>query len=126
VERETINIINQRRRELGTAELSVNMQLVTAARRHSQDIHTHSLCQHQGTDGSSPWDRARDADYTGAPLGEVVGCGYGNPKAVVNAWWSSSGHKAILTDPKASEIGIGWIPANGGWGSYQTGVTGRR
>ncbi len=125
VEQKTVDIINQRRQDLGLNSLSVNAQLTQAARRHSRDIHEHQLCQHNGTDGSSPWDRVRDAGYSGQPLGEVAGCGYGTAQAVVNGWWNSPGHKAILVDPNAREIGMGWTPSSGGGGSYQVGVTGR-
>lgn len=124
-EQETVRIINQRRRDGGIGQLDVNFQLVGAARRHAQDIHQHGLCQHEGTDGSSPWSRVRDAGYTGQPLGEVAGCGYTTPSAVVDGWWSSPPHKAILTDPNATEIGIGWYPNTGG-SAHQVGVTGRR
>jgi uncharacterized protein YkwD len=125
-EQQTVDIINQRRRQMGRRELSVNPQLTAAARRHSQDIHAHNLCQHDGTDGTSPWDRVRQAGYPGQPLGEVAGCGYGTPEAVVNGWWGSPRHKAILIDANATEIGMGWTPASGGGGAHQVGVTGRR
>ncbi|OGO42280.1 MAG: hypothetical protein A2Z04_05880, partial [Chloroflexi bacterium RBG_16_57_9] len=124
-EQRTIDLINQRRAGLGLPVLRVDMALVTAARAHSRDLSEHGLCEHIGSDGSTPWDRVQRAGYTGRAVGEVVGCGYDTPEGVVNAWFNSDGHRAILTDPNVNEIGIGW------WGTNcqnyrQTGLTGWR
>src|SRR3954452_12883307 len=81
-EQQTIDLINQRRAALGLTPMRVDWSLVAAARRHSNDIGPHGLCQHEGTDGSSPWDRIAQAGYTGFGNGEVVGCGYNTPLGV--------------------------------------------
>jgi uncharacterized protein YkwD len=122
-EQATISIINQRRAAMGLGALRVNLSLTSASRRHSNDIGPHGLCQHNGTDGSSPWDRIAQAGYTGGAMGEVVGCGYTTPLGVVDGWWGSPGHYAILTDPNANDVGCGWwISGTGaGWQTCDTG-----
>jgi uncharacterized protein YkwD len=122
-EQATVSLINQRRAALGLGALRVNQSLTNASRRHSNDIGPHGLCQHNGTDGSSPWDRIAQAGYTGSAMGEVVGCGYFTPQSVVDGWWGSPGHYAILTDPNANDIGCGWwISTTGaGWQTCDTG-----
>src|SRR5262249_3748169 len=82
-EQATISLINQRRAAMGLGAMRVNRSLTSASRRHSNDIGPHGLCQHNGTDGSSPWDRIAQAGYTGSAMGEVVGCGYTTPQGVV-------------------------------------------
>jgi uncharacterized protein YkwD len=125
-EQETVNLINQRRVAMGLVPLRVDSALVSAARRHSNDIGPVGICSHTGTDGSSPWDRIDQAGYTGWGSGEVVGCGYTTALGVVDGWWASPGHYGILTDPNNNEIGCGWYinPVTGA--GTQTCVTGQR
>lgn len=122
-EQQTIDLINARRAGLGLITLHADPALHRAARRHSIDIGPQSLCQHNGTDGSSPWDRAAQAGYTGFAMGEVLGCNYQTAQAVVDGWWASQGHHDILVDPNARDIGCGWWINSQGYG-WQTCLTG--
>lgn len=114
-EQQTVDLINSRRAAMGLGTLQINPALTIAARRHSDDIGPTGLCQHNGTDGSSPWDRIAQAGYTGSAMGEVVGCGFTTAQGVVDGWWGSPGHYAILTDANANDIGCAWYvnPTNG-------------
>jgi len=123
-ERQTVDLINQRRASMGLGQLQVNMSLTRAARRHSSDIGPVRLCQHEGTDGSSPWDRIAQAGYAGIAMGEVVGCNFATAQGVVDGWWNSPGHYGILVDPTAVNIGCGWWIGPDGYG-WQTCNTGR-
>ena len=122
-EQQTIDIINARRSSMGLATLRSDPALHRATRRHTADIGPQNLCQHNGTDGSSPWDRAAQAGYTGFAMGEVVGCGYQTAQSVVDGWWASPGHYAVLTSADARAIGCGWwVNAQGrGWQACLTG-----
>jgi uncharacterized protein YkwD len=122
-EQQTIDLINQRRAGLGLVRLNTDPALSRASRRHSYDIGPLALCQHNGTDGSSPWDRAAQAGYTGFAMGEVVGCNFQTPQAVVDAWWASPAHHDILVDPSARDLGCGWWINSSGYG-WQTCMTG--
>ncbi|MFL5734902.1 MAG: S-layer homology domain-containing protein [Chloroflexia bacterium] len=123
LEQATVDMINSRRAAMGLGGLRLNPSLTVASREHSNDIGPAGVCQHNGTDGSSPWDRIAQAGYTGDAMGEVVGCGYNSAQGVVDAWWASSGHYAILTDPNANSIGCGWWVNSTGYG-WQTCDTG--
>ncbi|MBF6612654.1 MAG: S-layer homology domain-containing protein [Chloroflexi bacterium] len=127
VEQETVDLINSRRASMGLGVLRVDPGLSSAARRHSSDIGPLGLCQHNGTDGTSPWDRIDATGYSGFAMGEVIGCGYATAQDVVNGWWSSPAHYAILTDANANDIGCGWwMGENGyGWQTCNTGVSAR-
>jgi uncharacterized protein YkwD len=122
-EQETIRIINERRVGMGLGELRMDLALNAAARRHSYDIGPPALCQHNGTDGTSPWDRITQAGYSGWGAGEVVACNYVTPLDAVDGWWDSPGHFAVLTDPAVNDIGCGWWINSEGYG-WQTCVTG--
>src|SRR5262245_55511889 len=54
-ELETVNLLNQRRAALGLQTFRIDPALTASAHRHSYDIGPRGLCQHNGTDGSSPW-----------------------------------------------------------------------
>lgn len=124
-EQQTVDLINQGRAAMGLGALRVNSALTRSARRHSDDIGPRGLCQHIGTDNSSPWDRIAQAGYNGSATGEVVGCGYNSAQNVVGAWWNSPDHFAILTNPDSNDIGCGWwIGPNGyGWQTCDTGYS---
>lgn len=122
-EQETIDIINARRVGMGLVPLRYDAGLHRATRRHVNDIGPLSLCQHNGTDGTSPWDRAAQAGYTGFAMGEVVGCNYSTPTGVVDGWWNSPGHYGVLTNPDARAIGCGWWINSQGYG-WQACLTG--
>jgi uncharacterized protein YkwD len=122
-EQEMVNLINQRRTGMGLSTLRVNEQLTMAARRHSADIGPNRLCQHNGTDGSSPWSRASDAGYAGFASGEVVACNFSTALGAVDGWWNSPGHYAILTGVSPNDIGCGWWINSEGYG-WQTCLVG--
>jgi uncharacterized protein YkwD len=115
-EQETMNLINQRRAALGLGALRVDPALLSAARRHSYDIGPRGLCQHEGTDGSSPWSRIADAGYIWNQVGEVIACGFSSAQQVVNAWWASPPHYGILTNAAANDVGCGWWVRSDGLG----------
>jgi uncharacterized protein YkwD len=123
LEQQTIDLINQRRAAMSLGSLTADPSLTLASRQHSVDIGPAGLCQHDGTDGTSPWDRIAREGYTGAAMGEVVGCGFSTPQGVVDGWWGSPGHLAILTDAGANSIGCGWwVSSTGaGWQTCDTG-----
>ncbi|HKP51102.1 MAG TPA: S-layer homology domain-containing protein [Chloroflexia bacterium] len=124
-EAETIRIINERRAAMGIGTLRIDPAMNAAARRHSFDIGPQQLCQHTGTDGTTPWDRLAQAGYGGWGAGEVVACNYVTPLDAVDGWWDSPGHYAVLTDPAVNDIGCGWwINSEGyGWQTCDTGIS---
>lgn len=126
-EQQTVDLINARRTGLGLGRLRIDAALTSAARRQSNDIGPQRLCQHNGTDGSSPWDRIAQAGYSGFGSGEVVGCGYSTAQGVVDGWWSSPTHLAILTGAAINDIGCGWwVGADGsGWQTCDVGTSTR-
>ncbi len=123
LEQQTMDLINARRVAMGLVALRYDAALHRATLRHVNDIGPQGLCQHDGTDGSSPWDRASEAGYTGFAMGEVVGCGYPTPQAIVDGWWNSPGHYAVLTSPDARAIGCAWWVNSAGYG-WQACLTG--
>jgi uncharacterized protein YkwD len=109
LEQQTVDEINKRRRDVGLKDLTINAQLTQAARRHSADMSANNFCGHDGKDGSGPFQRTKDAGYTGQAYGETVSCWARTPMQAVDGWWSSPPHHAILTNGSIREIGLGWV-----------------
>ena len=91
----------------------MNSRLATAARLHSADQAAHNEMSHTGSDGSSPWARARRAGYQQA-IGENVAVGYRTPEAVMTGWMNSPGHRANILNCDARAIGVGVAAARNG------------
>ncbi|MFQ5342694.1 MAG: S8 family serine peptidase [Anaerolineae bacterium] len=107
-EARVVQLINSNRADQGLPPLSVDSRLVQAARRHSQDMATNNFFDHYGSDGSSPFDRIRDAGYSFRSAGETIAGGYTSPESAVNGWMNSSGHRAILLG-NFDEVGVGYV-----------------
>lgn len=126
-EQATVDLINTHRVAMGLAALRIDPALTLAARGHSADIGPQGLCQHEGTNGSSPWDRIAQSGYTGFGSGEVVGCNYNSAQSVVDGWWNSPAHYGILTGAAINDIGCGWwLNSQGyGWQTCDVGTSSR-
>jgi len=107
LERETVDKINARRRAAGCGDVMLNSQLTTAAERHSKDMVTNNFFSHTGSDGTTFDQRIRAAGYTPSQkTGEILAAGYTTADTVVQGWYDSPGHKAIMLDCQYRDIGI--------------------
>ncbi len=94
--------------------LQLNDELMIAAQGHAEDMAENNFMAHEGSDGSSPGQRADRANYTGGSVGENVARGYRTPEAVVQGWLDSDGHCNNMMNGSYNEIGIGYAVSNGG------------
>jgi uncharacterized protein YkwD len=107
-ELELMALINQLRQNYGLAPLRTNIALVNAARRHSLDMAQNNIFSHTGSDGSSPWDRIREAGYKLGYGGENIAAGYPTPAGVLNGWLNSPGHRDSMLAPGFCDLGVGY------------------
>ncbi len=107
-EQEVVVLINDIRAQRGLAPLTINQSLVAVARRHSRDMATNDFMSHTGSDGSSPWDRMRDAGYQLGRGGENVAAGYSTAAGVVDGWMNSTGHRENMLSPSFCDLGVGY------------------
>lgn len=101
------DLINQERNYYDLSPLSTDVSLRAASNRHVKDMAANGFCGHGGSDGSTPYDRMRDAGYSN-PYGEIVACGQTSPAAVVATWMTSEPHKAIILCDTCTELGAGY------------------
>ncbi|GGJ76558.1 hypothetical protein GCM10010123_03180 [Pilimelia anulata] len=94
-EQEVTRLINIEREKAGCGAVSVNDKLYAAAAGHSRDMADNDYFSHTGKDGRKPWDRARDAGYSGSYVSENIAMGGSvDAERVVDMWMSSKdGHR---------------------------------
>ncbi|MBI4496227.1 MAG: CAP domain-containing protein [Deltaproteobacteria bacterium] len=117
-ETELIALINQQRLQNNLPPLRQSDALCAAARRHSVDMAQNDFLSHTGSDGSSPWDRMRQAGYQLSAGGENVGAGFPTATDMVNGWMNSPGHRANILG-SFCDLGVGYATGSS-YGAYWT------
>lgn len=119
VEAATLCLINGERADRGLAPFTLNGKLARAALGHAEDMVEHSYFAHEGLDGSDLKDRIGATGYIPTNerwvIGENLAWGTGalaTPKAIVNAWMNSPGHRANILHADYREIGFGTVVGN--------------
>lgn len=106
---QVITIVNAERAITGCNPLTINNMLVTAAQGHSQDMAQNDFFSHNGSNGSSPWDRMEAAGYSFSAAGENIAAGQETPEDVMTSWMNSSGHRANILNCNFEDIGVGYV-----------------
>jgi uncharacterized protein YkwD len=101
-----VALVNAERARARCAAVKVDERLAKAAAAHSADMARRSYFNHNSPEGTDPWQRAAAAGYT-RPTGENIALGYTEPKALMDGWMKSSGHRANIVNCKARAVGIG-------------------
>ena len=130
LEDEIVVLVNQNRAAGATCGTTVhpargpvtsNPQLREASRCHSLDRAVNDYFSHDSQDGRDPWERMREAGYTGSPAAENISAGHGTARATVDGWMRSVGHCNNIMGAGSNEIGVGWAEHDGSrYGDYAT------
>ena len=102
---EQLALLNAYRARHGAGPLTIVPELTVAAQRHVDDMVAKRFFAHQGSDGTSPAQRAAQAGYPG-DAGENLGLRSDNAAAQMAGWIMSPAHHANLLDPRWTAIGI--------------------
>ena len=100
--------INEARSIHGLRMLDYVHELSVAADVHANDMATAPHHNHTGSDGSSPALRIQRTGYGGRYTGEATAWGMQHPIAPVQYWLTSTGHRAIILNPLATNVGVGY------------------
>ena len=103
VVREAHNLERGRRH---LAPLVLDARLCRAAQAHADDMVRRRKMSHRGGDGSSPFDRMKQAGYSFQAAAENVAYGQTSIAAVMTAWMHSSGHRRNILGAYR-ELGVG-------------------
>ncbi len=136
-EREVLELVNERRAEGGSCDggdsalgpapaLRMDPALRCAARKHTLGMISRDEFDHEGPEGETYVERSTLAEYAGEPLAQSIAAGLREPAQAVATWMSHDGNCANLLDPDATELGVGYLPAEGvSYSHYWTLVFGR-
>jgi uncharacterized protein YkwD len=107
-------LINAERASAGLAALGTNAQLATAAQGMADEMVEKQFFSHDTPDGRNVADRVvptgylpRNDDWV---LGENLAWGSGalsTPRAIVNGWMNSTGHRKNILDSSYKDVGLG-------------------
>jgi uncharacterized protein YkwD len=112
---EVVSLTNARRAAAGCGPVASQPQLTRAAQIHADDMAANDYFAHSSQDGRAPWDRARQQGFTGRGIGENIARGYATPRAVVDGWMGSSGHRANIENCAYRSIGVGYHAGTKTW-----------
>jgi uncharacterized protein YkwD len=112
-------LINRERARNGEGPLHGDGHLRAAAQHHSDDMLVRNYFQHEGPGGETLLDRLHASGYVySSRIGYVIGeniawgtLGLATPKAIVEAWMASPGHRANILDASYRDTGIGVVAA---------------
>jgi len=120
----TLCLLNQQRRAHGLRTLRADTGLAKAALGHSKDMVAHRYFAHESRSGAAFTARMPRSRFH--ILGENIGWGSGpfaTPRALVQAWMHSAGHRANILQRRYRAIGIGvafGAPVGGSGATYST------
>lgn len=81
-------------------------ELALAALNHSNDMESNNYFDHTSQDGRSFSERAKEAGFTGSPVGENIARGFDSEQRVMQGWMGSPGHCRNIMTSNATHIGI--------------------
>lgn len=116
--------IERRRHDLG--ELGYNSELAKAAQHHAECMANNGYFNHIGFDGSDPAERVKYlTNYHYQRVGENLfwRTPDNNPRAAVDGWMKSPGHRKNVLNREFTEIGLGY--ATDGHNHFYVQVFGR-
>ena len=88
--------------------MQLSAELNAAAETHARDISVQQRAWHFGSDLTSPRERAFRAGYRGEVVGENLSEGSDSDLTVLASWLDFADTRAVILDPSARGLGIGW------------------
>ena len=104
-EQGVIDLTNAERKKAELPPLKVNAKLMAVARAHAENMAKQEKAEHV-LDDKKPTDRAKEAGYKYAWLGENVAWNAQNPKEALEGWMDSPPHKENILKKEYTEIGV--------------------
>lgn len=101
-----MEITNQKRVEIGLAQLDYSPVLAQAAAAKGADMLEKDYWAHVAPNGAEPWGFFIDAGYKYRYAGENLARDFSNPEAAIEAWMASPTHRDNMLSSKYEEIGI--------------------
>ncbi len=114
-EAEVIRLVNEIRKQNGLQPLTANWELSRVARYKSQDMVDKRYFSHTSPTYGTPFQMIKAFGLSYRTAGENIAYGYATPKAVVDGWMNSSGHRANILNASYKQIGVGYVAQGNYW-----------
>lgn len=114
-EGEVIRLVNVERAKQGLKDLTYDWQLSRVARYKSKDMSDNNYFSHTSPTYGSPFEMMKSFGISYRSAGENIAKGQATPKAVVDAWMNSSGHRANILNKSFTHIGVGYVEKGKYW-----------
>ncbi len=114
-EKEVVRLVNEQRAKYGLKALTYDWELSRVARYKSQDMRDNNYFSHTSPVYGSPFQMMKSFGISYRSAGENIAKGQTTPKAVVNAWMNSSGHRANILNSSFTHIGVGYVSSGRYW-----------
>ena len=111
-----LDLVNEARAQEGLAPLTLAKNLTQAAQVRAGELPV--LFSHTRPDGRSCFTALDQAGIAYRAAGENIAAGYATPEAVVAGWMASDGHRANILSADFTQMGLGYAPAEDGYGHY--------
>ena len=115
-EEEVLRLVNIERKSRGLSELTSDDKLDKAAAKRAKELT--SLYSHDRPDGSDCFTVLDEFGISYFMAAENIAAGYATPKAVVEGWMNSPGHRANILTPGLKKLGVGYAKADDIYGHY--------
>lgn len=90
--------------------LTLDARLTQAAMAHARDLARTGRFDHRGSDGSRVADRVTRARYRWSTVAEnLAKTGTSSPRAVVEMWMNSRGHRENLLNRQCTQLGLAHV-----------------
>ena len=103
---EVLDILNEKRREMGLFELTMDARLLDAAMKRSMESAV--IFSHSRPDNTVYYSIDKDMVW-----GENIAAGRDTSEGTFEQWWNSPGHKKNMVSPFYKSVGIGCVQING-------------
>jgi uncharacterized protein YkwD len=121
LQKATVCLMNRERRKRGRRGLRADRRLQRAAYRHARDMVARAYFSHVSRGGRTPAQRVSRTGYIRGGswrVGENIAWGAGSrgtPRAIVNSWMRSPGHRRNVLNPRFRAVGVGAARGAPGW-----------
>jgi uncharacterized protein YkwD len=104
-----VDAVNAARAQVGAQPVRLSAELNAAAETHARDMSVQGRAWHFGSDLTSPRERAARAGYIAEISGENLAEGNDSDLVVLQSWLDFADTRAVILDPSARGIGLGWF-----------------
>lgn len=118
-EKEILELINSKRKELGLKPLILDDSLTKAAKQKSIDMMEKQYVSHISPTYGDSRNMLKTFNISYDQVKESIGAGYGSPGEIFSLWMNTSVNQSNMLDKMSTHIGIGYV-AGGLHGHYWT------